>query len=100
MAGLAKSSVPSASKSATASSSDSVGVEPAAEAPATAAAIGGEPGADGVEEIAELAELVALRQIHDHVELAAAQARQAAADDVNGAQRQLCRAASRRGCRR
>ena len=51
--------------------------------------IGGELLADGVEEVAQLAELVARRQIERHAELALAETRQAAAQDVNRPQQEL-----------
>ena len=57
-------------------------------------AIRGELLADGVEEITELAELVARRQIQRHAELALAESRQAASQNVEGA------AAAARGHRR
>ena len=92
IAWLANSSFASASKIATASSSGFLSASSPLPSSAGAGrrAVGGQTGADGVEEIAELAELVALRQIHDHPELALAQPREAAADDVNRTKRQLC----------
>ena len=51
--------------------------------------VGRQLGADGVEEAPQLAELVLLGQVEPHVELAAAETREPAPDDVNRPQDQL-----------